>query len=101
MIAAKVSSINQADMFVGKRMLNECPKSQSCGTYVPIWTDEDGPSDMGVATDIDVWAVNEDDCWNGPHTIEAMRCSNGVNDIIYKQLKFEEDACTVAFCGMK
>ncbi|KAF6037121.1 hypothetical protein EB796_004571 [Bugula neritina] len=39
----------------GSKMLNSCPKSKSCGTLLPYWTDSAAPEIVGVKKTVDAY----------------------------------------------
>ena len=36
----------------GRKMLNICPQPYSCGTSISVWTDDDMPTEVGIAKEI-------------------------------------------------
>lgn len=85
----------------GTRMLNTCPKYQSCGARWPLWTDEPMPTVVGVRSKIIVYGSSETNCRRKTYTVEVMRCSwDTDHDLIYKQITNSGAGCQTAFCGM-
>ena len=106
----------QADICIllcttGNRILNKCPKHNSCGTASPYWTDGVVPAYVGVSTNITAYMSysstgNDEDCkwYKGSNNIqlEVMRCSLTEHDVIYKYSGIIGylNICFHAFCGM-
>ena len=86
----------------GRRMSNTCPKAKSCGTFHPLWTDEPGPSVVGVEATVNVYLVNMiGQCKAFSRRVKVMRCSWDMShDLIYKQTTNLNTSCYEAFCGM-
>ena len=102
-------------------MLDRCPEKYSCGTEIPIWTDEKMPQVVGVETTVNAYGVEEvkegghlaglfdlafdsrttRDCKHYPMKLKVMRCSlNTPHDFIYKPGVYVKDPCAEGFCGM-
>ena len=89
-------------------MLNKCPKQWSCGS-TGMWTDEDMPKDIGISTNVTVYASVSPDysnnCKDYPVQVEVMRCSLIDHDFIYRYINNRyygtkyPDTCVFAFCG--
>jgi len=88
----------------GNRMLNSCPKIQSCGTFAPFWTDAIVPTTVGVKTNINAYAVgkytHQNKCKAETWSMQVLRCSDINHDVIYKVLKPYGSRCQGAFYGM-
>lgn len=84
-------------------MLNKCPKMYSCGTRVPIWTDDVMPTSVGVPTAISAYQQTSNDQCPGPHfALEVVRCSwKTEHDLVYRQVVASYHTCSTAFCGMR
>ena len=83
-------------------MLNSCPKFESCGTWLPYWTDDPMPQDVGVVSDIQAYGVYKGICDLLTAKVKVMRCSWDTDyDLIYKYVgSYMNLGCTRAFCGM-
>ena len=91
----------------GRRMLNTCPPEKSCGTWYPIWTDEEAPEDVLSPAAINVYASYYQPggvsswCKYNTHLVEVMRCSLDTDyDLIYRYIGGYISSCDAAFCGM-
>ena len=85
----------------GRRMLNTCPPVLSCGTYHPIWTDEEAPADVFCIATINTYAVDPNECKKFTHEVQVMRCSLDTEyDLIYRFIGEYRSSCARAFCGM-
>ena len=85
----------------GDRMLSSAPKSNSCGTKLPYWTDAEMPTEVGVKEEIEAFGVQGSFSKAYMVKLEVMRCSKGEHDYIYKYIGKYYDECAEAFCGMK
>lgn len=92
----------------GNRLLNSCPKVNSCGSKYPIWSDAEMPTAVGQAVAIDGYVVLEEGyCkyWTIP--LEVMKCSDYLeDDFIYKLSAPADNSSSYscgngAFCGME
>ena len=81
-------------------MLNTCPKDNSCGASLPMWTDEAMPVEIGKESLIYAYEVAIL-CKIQARAILVMRCSLDTDhDYIYKYQGEYVDTCSSAFCGM-
>ena len=84
----------------GTHLLDSCPKSFSCGTIYPMWTDERMPTQIGVEATLYAYAATYN-CKHFSYSIKVIRCSwNTPHDLIYKQTENYTVNCNEAFCGM-
>ena len=97
-------------------MLDRCPEKYSCGTEIPIWTDEKMPQVVGVETIVNAYGVEEVKesgflglfgsritryCKQYPMKLKVMRCSlDTPHDFIYKPGVYVKNPCAEGFCGM-
>ena len=87
----------------GNKMLDFCPRSKSCGTKIPYWTDEAMPTQVGVEKTIKAYGEENGKCKAHEKTIKVMKCSVNNNDFfIYQQFYIDakkNETCNEAFCG--
>ena len=83
-------------------MLNFCPPMRSCGTYFPMWTDEEAPAEVLSLATISAYGRYYDvDCKHYIFDVQVMRCSLDTDyDLIYRLNGDYMSACGFAFCGM-
>ena len=86
-------------------MLNKCPRGYSCGTSLPVWTDEPMPTIIGIPTIITAYGSASlnyiTKCKIFTTQVEVMRCSLTTDhDLIYRYRGIHVDSCSTAFCGM-
>lgn len=87
----------------GNKMLNSCPRTKSCGTDIPLWTDDPMPDRVGVTSFITAYGVSRGgNCRWSTKIIKVMRCSYDTDyDFIYKPPESSlEGYCYTGFCGM-
>ena len=72
-----------------------------------MWTDEDMPKDIGVATNVTAYGSVAHGCKYWTIQVEMMRCSLVDHDFIYRYINNLNryntrypDSCDFAFCGM-
>ena len=83
----------------GTHMLDTCPKSLSCGTMSPLWTDSGMPEEVGTVVMAKVFGVVENNCKGFYWIMKIIRCSwDTPNDLIYFVKSYK--GCNTAFCGM-
>lgn len=80
--------------------MNKCVPFKSCGTLGALWSDDAMPSQVGLVTQIRVYAkyLSDDDCRYYAKKASVMRCSENPNDFVYRY--DAEEFCYVGFCGM-
>ena len=90
----------------GRRLLNTCPPLGSCGTWLPIWTDEEAAEDVLSPATMIVYASKyhsgdpSSNCKHYVYQIEVMRCSlDNDYDLIYRYIEHYYVPCSAAFCG--
>ena len=85
----------------GNMMLDRCPKENSCGASVAMWTDWTMPQEVGVVARVNAHGLRGDNCKYLTEMIRVMRCSyDKPNDFIYKLTSPRSANCEIAFCGM-
>ena len=88
----------------GNRLLNTCVKENSCGTQIPLWTNEKMPVAIGVSTRVKVYGSYKDNCKYFNYFVNVIKCSSAPNDYIYQQttnMKLDAvNRCSASFCGM-
>ena len=88
----------------GNKILNTCPRPNSCGTRVPYWTDKAMPTEAEVEKTIKVYGVDDKKCKLYKTSINVMKCFVDNNEfLIYQRTRKEpkaDDVCKEAFCGM-
>ena len=89
------------DISLGTHMLDKCPKFKSCGSYNPLWTDDEMPKNLGVVSNVNVYAVFKDTCKDWELPLQVIRCSwKTNNDFVYRYAGNYHKYCPQAFCGM-
>jgi len=87
----------------GNRLLDHCVATSNCGTYVPIWSDDTMPDQIGLVTSIQAYTSFWGDCKDPDDTddidCQVIRCSDEPNDYVYR-LADDYNVCPYGFCGM-
>ena len=72
----------------------------SCGTLVPLWSDDEHPTDIGVVHHISASRMTASICGYNTLPVDVMRCAEGGRHYIYMNLVGNHSQCAQAFCGM-
>ena len=83
----------------GNRLLDHCIPDSRCGTHATLWSNATMPSAVGVSTTIPLYGSLRRKCDYFSYTFSVMKCSNNVNDYIYRWSSSSTD-CSLGFCGM-
>ena len=82
----------------GDQLLNYCPPSTSCGTYISVWSDASMPDKIGMEKAFSAFGSWNDACKSMSIPMKVLRCSARHSDFVYR---FEGSmGCYVSFCGM-
>lgn len=82
----------------GERLLNTCPPQSSCGTAFPLWSNSVMPSQIGIATDIQLYASYSGSCAEWTYKATVIKCSDSQHDFVYRY--DSPDRTCSGFCGM-
>ena len=85
----------------GQRMLDRCPPAESCGTYMPLWTDIQLPDKVGERAEGQFYVSYDGHCKHMTHNLSVIRCSEEAGDVVYLHHYAPRGNCWAAFCGMK
>ena len=85
----------------GQRMLDRCPPAESCGTYMPLWTDIQLPDKVGERAEGQFYVSYDGHCKHMTHNLSVIRCSEEPADVVYLHHYAPRGDCWAAFCGMK
>ena len=85
----------------GQRMLDRCPPAESCGTYMPLWTDIQLPDNVGGRAEGQFYVSYDGHCKHMTHNLSVIRCSEEPADVVYLHHYAPRGDCWAAFCGMK
>ena len=85
----------------GNKLLDSCVLNNSCGTYIPLWSNATMPSTVGNATSIQVYGHYTLGCMHFRLNASVMRCSwDSSNDFIYRYDDSAGKGLLAGFCGM-
>ena len=85
----------------GQKMLDRCPPAESCGTYMPLWTDIQLPDKVGERAEGQFYVSYDGHCKHMTHNLSVIRCSEEPADVVYLHHYAPRGDCWAAFCGMK
>lgn len=83
----------------GSRMLNRCVVRKSCGTNIPMWSDDPMPIEIGEEFEITAKGIFSTLCDKYKRKVLVKKCSGRANDYTYKYTD-TSTVCDLAFCGM-